>query len=353
MATPWAVVADLASASDAAFHEIVTPISLMVRLSYTATLGSYYNASEANATVPGWTRVLSHTANPPAGMRALLFVQPETRRAVVAYRGTDLNRTSESGQADACADLLLAGTAPTALPPFCAAFSNATLDYIPRAAEFAAAAAAAYPGFQLLLSGHSLGASLAMMVAAMHAAGPTATPSLVATPLPAAAAAAAAAQTPVVGFATGSWRGALRRRTGLAPNASAAARDQRALFALADRWDPVQASATAASELLGEACLWGAGAADGADGAADWGRAARGEGGASRWVGGSAPPPRVPPRVPPRGCEACWRAGGGHPPPQWEGNAACLACFEQTHVYSHYVNHLVPGARPRCGAAAA
>ena len=109
MAAPWAAVADLATASDAAFHEIVTPVSLMVRLSYTATLGSYYNASEANATVPGWTRVLSHTANPPAGMRALLFVQPETRRAVVAYRGTDLNRTNESGQADACADLLLDG----------------------------------------------------------------------------------------------------------------------------------------------------------------------------------------------------------------------------------------------------
>ena len=102
----------------------------------------------------------------------------------------------------------------------------------------------------------------------------------------------------------------------------------------------MQASATAASELLGEACLWGARAADGADG----GRAAIVEGGASR-LGGSAPRPR--------GCEACWRAGGGHPPPQWEGNAACLACFEQTHVYSHYVNHLVPGARPRCGAAAA
>ena len=86
---PWAAVGRLASCNDSAFHAAVVPLSLMVRLTYTATTGSYYNASERDATVPAWTRDLAHTANPTAGMRALLFVQPKTRRAVVAFRGTE------------------------------------------------------------------------------------------------------------------------------------------------------------------------------------------------------------------------------------------------------------------------
>ena len=86
---PWAAIGLLASCNDSVFHAEVIPLSQMVRLTYTATSGSYYNATERDATVAGWTRDLAHTADPPAGMRALLFVQPSTRRAVIAFRGTE------------------------------------------------------------------------------------------------------------------------------------------------------------------------------------------------------------------------------------------------------------------------
>lgn len=300
VASPWSpFIVNLSTCNNVSFHATVVPLAEMVKLTYTATHGSYYNASDENATVAGWTRDLARTVDPPAGMRALLFVQPSTRRGVVAFRGTDLNRSGVSGQADACADALLSGD-NASLPAFCAQFSNHTLDYIARAGEFAAAAAAAYPELELLFTGHSLGASLAMMATAMvqarrHAAGGWSLPQVV--------------QPPALAFATGSWRSALLRRTGLTPNGiDAAAR----LWALADAWDPVQASAHAQGELLGSACLWKAGAA-------------------------------------PTGCEACWRSGGGSAPPaDWSQRPFCMECFEKAHVYSNYLYHRVPGPRPAC-----
>ena len=289
-ASPWSAIDGLASCNDTCFHATVVPLSLMDRLTYTATFGSYYNESERNATVAGWTRDVALTANPPAGMRALLFVQPSTQRAVVAFRGTDLNTSGVSGQADACADAIFASASK--VPEFCGQFDNHTLDYLPRAMEFAARASRAYPNAELLFTGHSLGASLAMMVAALlqsqHGA---------------------QQPPPAVVFSAGAWREALHRRTGFWANTSSTTSR---LYSLADRWDPVQASAVAADGLLGDACLW------------DTGRA-------------------YP------GCRVCWVAGGGHAPPaQWESDPACQLCFRQAHVYSHYVYHLVPGPRPLC-----
>ena len=88
------------------------------RLTYTATWGSYYNASDANATVAEWQRVTE--ANPFVGMRALAFVQRRTRRGVIAFRGTDLNFSQPSGQADRCANEVLFGGSSKS----CQAFSK-------------------------------------------------------------------------------------------------------------------------------------------------------------------------------------------------------------------------------------
>ncbi|KAL1507926.1 hypothetical protein AB1Y20_007530 [Prymnesium parvum] len=295
MSPPWAAFDALAQWNASTFHAEVVPLSRMVRLAYTATAGSYFNASELNSSVPGWRRDLGLTANPPAGMRALLFVQPHTHRAVVAFRGTDLDRTAVSGQADACADSLLFGDE---LPPFCGQFSNHTLDYLLRAAEFVARCAAAYPSYELLFTGHSLGAALAMMVAELRVGllrndGSSTSP----TALP-----------PAAVFSAPAWADALTRRTGVVPSVIAA---QRRLYSLADEWDPVQASASDQGQLVGMECLWA-----------------------------DAPPPP--------GCSACWESGGGAPPLSWSDSAACRLCFAHTHVFSNYVNHLVLGPRPTC-----
>jgi len=221
----WADIAALGSCSDAAFHALAGPLGLMTSLTYTATHGSYYNASTANSTVEGWARSLS--ANPPAGMRALLFIDPATRRGVVAFRGTDLDTCGISGQADACADHLLFAE-PGPPPAYCEQFASGDIDYLERSLEFVALVEAAHPGLSLLFTGHSLGAGLAMMTSV-----------------------AGGSPRPCVGFGTPPWLGPLRRRTGLSPSASSL------LFAVADAYDPVEALAVRDRGLAGQVCRWG------------------------------------------------------------------------------------------------
>ena len=271
----WATdVAALANASDAAFHALVVPLASMTKLTYTATTGSYSNASETNSTVPGWERDLNLTANPPAGMRALFFYQPSTTRGVVAFRGTDLDRSTPSGRAVACGDAILANDT---LPPSCSReFSPSTLDYWARAVEFVAMVTARHPDLSLLFTGHSLGAQLATMSAASRV------------PIG-----------PAVAFSTPAWRDALANRTGHAPSAAAA---RGHLYALASKWDPVQARAAQATGLAGDACYWD--------------------------------------EPPAAGCETCFAHGVPSSGP------ACLLCFEHTHIYAHYLHDLVPGPRP-------
>ena len=109
----WGDLSFLNACPAVAFHEFVEPMANMTKLTYTATVGcSYFNPADQNASVPGWERELGPgMQQDPAegGMRALLFTQPSTKKAVVAFRGTDLNETNVSGQADSCADKILWG----------------------------------------------------------------------------------------------------------------------------------------------------------------------------------------------------------------------------------------------------
>ena len=88
----------------------------MTKLSYTATHGAYYNASDAARTVDGWVRALDLDANPTnGGMHAIVFAEAVKKqkkpksvpRIAIAFRGTDLDLAGASGQADSCADAML------------------------------------------------------------------------------------------------------------------------------------------------------------------------------------------------------------------------------------------------------
>lgn len=272
--------------------------------------GSYFDPTDQNATVAPWVRPVGLTENPPVGMRALCFVHASTRRAVIAFRGTDLNQSSASGQADACGDALLWDGA-SALPASCHQFSNATLDYYGAAQSFVHKARTALPGYSLLFTGHSLGAGLSFLAAATSSstsssASGSASASTSATritdgpPRPAGETVATA-----VAFSSPAWVPVLARKAPQTVLPSAAVMSSHWL-ALADEWDPVQRESVAAAGLRGTQCLW------------------------------ASPEPLA--------CKLCYL-----------GKAAinisrpsCRLCFGERHVYAHYLHTDVPGDRPRC-----
>eukprot|EP00753_Platysulcus_tardus_P008603 PLAT16128.2.p1 GENE.PLAT16128.2~~PLAT16128.2.p1 ORF type:complete len:356 (-),score=78.38 PLAT16128.2:74-1141(-) len=105
------------------------------------------------------------------GMHAITFADVEAQRIVVAFRGTDLDRSTLSGMADHCANVLLSGTHFSNLPPECSRFTAAGLQYLERAREYVQTTEDSFRGWPLLLTGHSLGAELALLVSAHRAAG--------------------------------------------------------------------------------------------------------------------------------------------------------------------------------------
>ncbi|KAJ7554195.1 hypothetical protein O6H91_06G130800 [Diphasiastrum complanatum] len=85
----------------------------------------------------------------------------EGKRVVLAFRGT-------ASIADVCVDLILFGEEDFIfpIPKDCSKFGNETLDYFSQALNYTRKVMDAYPDSPLLLSGHSLGASLAILVSA-------------------------------------------------------------------------------------------------------------------------------------------------------------------------------------------
>ncbi|CAE7654960.1 rplX [Symbiodinium pilosum] len=157
----------LSKGSDAEFFEFVNPLADMTELSYTATWGTYYKPSAQNQSVEGWRRMWPEANPVEGGMRALTFVQERSGRGVVVFRGTDLDSSGTSGQADACANAELAH-AP--LPGYCNQFTSFQLDYVSRALDIARKAAEVHPTVEWLYTGHSLGAELANVVGAVRGA---------------------------------------------------------------------------------------------------------------------------------------------------------------------------------------
>lgn len=294
---PWdEFIEGLASAPDASWHTLVGELAEMTKLTYTATQGSYFKPEDANATTAvGWQRDLRLTADPPAGMRALYFYQPATRRAVVAFRGTDLDRAGVSGQADGCADAMLWEDKPlSALPAYCKSFSADTLDYWSRAREYVLSVRKAHPTFQLLYTGHSLGAGLACLSAALDGQGLVANASV-----------QTSLMSPAAAFSSPAWTGAFHRRTGV--NASSLASHNR-VYMLADEWDPVEGRAIQiAGSLVGQVCIY-----------------------------------QTPPSPE---CTQCFR---DHP--LIMQRPSCGGCFVRRHIYRHYLHDLIgpTKARPIC-----
>lgn len=138
------------------------------RLSYTATYGGYYENWTVTETISDHWRKSSLEHNPEeGGMRALVFINGDEGKILIAFRGTDLTN-STSGLADQCADQYLwQGVAYNDLPDACLNFSEHTLDYLARARDFSYEVQENYFSYEIMYTGHSLGAGLAIMLSIM------------------------------------------------------------------------------------------------------------------------------------------------------------------------------------------
>jgi hypothetical protein len=302
----WGSPAGLATVPPADLQTFLQLIGNATTLSYTSTFGSYYRPWDANATLPqaGWTRHSAH--NPPFGMHAVAFVNHAETKLLVAFRGTDLNVSGVSGQADVCADYYLWTAEPptvpaspqqqqqqqTQPPPYCANFTWDTLDYFTTARQFAQQAAIELPGYSILYTGHSLGAGLAALMALLPLLHPSANCSA-----PVAAGA--------VAFASPNVLFALQHRLASLNLTGSQLSQNVAIFA--DAYDPVQVHSfnAPAHGMIGS--LW--------------------------WYSvGSTPP--LP-------CYVCVDVERAE-----TDSLDCLLCMSERHIFSHYVEMIRAGDRP-------
>lgn len=259
------------------------PLAMATYLSYTSTSGSYFNASDTNRTIKGWTRD-TVVADPNGGMRAIAFTQG--LRGIIVFRGTDLDTTTRSGQADSCADsLLFGGKLPSQLQPQCSAFTAAELDYYGRALAFARAAQDRHPTVTFALTGHSLGAGLAVIVAA--ALGPP---------------------SPAIVFSSPAVHDLVVKLVGQPP--ASLNMTERVVY-LANIVDPVYHEAAALSGLPGRVCTWHVPAGAGT----------------------------------PAACRLCFADQPGY---LHRNELECAKCFQTEHVFSQYFYTSIPGPRPTC-----
>jgi len=149
----WRIVSEALTSGESDIEDLHDSIAPLINATKNA-----YSGDLADPIGQGFALIANHT--PADGMNALAY-RGSASRVIVAYRGT-------RSISDECADVLLF-TPNDPLPDECEAFSKDTLDYVARAHEFAeealAAAGDAEDGFDVVFTGHSLGASLAQLMA--------------------------------------------------------------------------------------------------------------------------------------------------------------------------------------------
>lgn len=222
------------------FHEIGVFINA-TRLSYTSTSGGYYENWTMNESISDvWVRSEDYFLNPEYGLRALVFYQPSTVRLLIVFRGTDLTNDI-GGVCDRCADEYLWDNTPYhRLPSACQQFSQSTLDYLTRAAAFANEVASYFAAYDIMFTGHSLGAGLAAVVSTLGNA-----------PLNFGCAPPNAG---AIVFSPPGYVATMMNRTAV----DLSAVDPYKVVTLADHWDPVWVGCNASLNggVLAQVCQW-------------------------------------------------------------------------------------------------
>jgi len=206
----WDWISRLEGMDGAEFKDSIYPLIQMAANAY---------RFPSSIPIPGWSpaSLVPPLAPPGGGAHALAYHQ-HNNSIIIAFRGTQINN-QQDGLADLCADMLLwEGLEFESLPPQCSIFTYSTLDYFSQALNFTHGVMEAYPGYRLLLTGHSLGAGLAILVSAALWESSSAT-------------------VPVIGFGAPGTKEPLQTRS-----LSLRAADEGKVFVIANEWDEIMRS---------------------------------------------------------------------------------------------------------------
>merc|ERR1719181_673436 len=174
-----------------AYLALIAPLAQAVTIAHWATYGPWYNESALKANIgfidgktKDWERVFDLDFNPTVqetGPHAVTFVNHKERRAILAIRGSCLEKGERMCDADNCVLLrartfgeqspLMFGPAATkegAWEKRCAKynFTEKELDYYGMTDDLVNRIQERFPGYAIIASGHSMGGHLAMIAAA-------------------------------------------------------------------------------------------------------------------------------------------------------------------------------------------
>lgn len=221
-AEEWDWIGRLEDMDGSEFKDSIYPIIQMAANAY---------RFPSSIPITGWSpaSLVLPLAPPEGGAYAFAYYQPDNN-IIIAFRGTQLN-DRQDGLADRCADMLLwEGLEFESLPSQCSIFTYSTLDYFSQALNFTHRVMEAYPGYPLLLTGHSLGAGLAILISA-------------------AISESSNTIIPVIGFGAPATKEPLQKRS-----LSLKAADEGKVFVIANEWDAIMRSQWAGQ--LGILCLY-------------------------------------------------------------------------------------------------
>jgi len=178
----WDVAAALADSPRGAYFALMDPIVEATLLAYNVSSGPDHVSGMDDASIRtqfsgsrAWKRRRDLELNPAySGVHMLVFVNNTVKQAIVAFRGSCSSLASQC-RADKCylshAEVFGVYTpflVGTDLSLGCDDFSESDLDYVQQADSAVRRVQKTLPGFSLLLTGHSLGAHLAIVTAAQQ-----------------------------------------------------------------------------------------------------------------------------------------------------------------------------------------
>mmetsp|Transcript_53144 Transcript_53144/g.154668 ORF Transcript_53144/g.154668 Transcript_53144/m.154668 type:complete len:395 (+) Transcript_53144:92-1276(+) len=175
----WDLVSAMQDQPPGAYRALMDPVAQAMSLAYELSNGPMRNLDlpeDAPFTCPGcgnWERLTSLDDDPQLGVHSFVFVNNETKQAILAFRGACMETKKRTCRGDVCFLIRHQTYGHVTNSLFgdegkqqCAFLDQAKTRYLIQAKERVTLLQKELPGYNILLVGHSLGAYLAAYVAA-------------------------------------------------------------------------------------------------------------------------------------------------------------------------------------------